>query len=283
MTEKTIGGILHRIQKELKAPKANKNTFGNYSYRSAEDILEAVKRCLQEGESIRLIDDVVMIGERYYVKATAILQYSEHGTTEVSTAFAREEETKKGMDAAQITGSASSYARKYALNGLFAIDDTKDADTMDNSKPEEKFTPEQRSLQAEVITKIAMCKDQISLDSVWDEFKNSAESLPQEMVDMVAEQYENREKQIKDGITPQVVSHKYSGVDDAINWMKRMSPVVAGFKSLQTMDAWEANNRPFLAGLDCLKAEKYKKDGKTPKERMLDALAAKRNELTPVG
>lgn len=125
--------ILNKIQKELKAPKGQKNTFGNYNYRSCEDILEAVKPLLGDA-TLTLTDDVVMLGDRFYVKATATLRNGD-ATVEVS-AFARESLDKKGMDSAQITGAASSYARKYALNGLFCIDDTKDADTQDNTQKE---------------------------------------------------------------------------------------------------------------------------------------------------
>jgi hypothetical protein len=116
---------LASIQQTLKAPKGQMNTFGKYKYRSCEDILEAVKPLL--GDLVLTIsDDIVEVGGRVYVKATASLS---SGSGSVSTtAFARESETKKGMDDSQITGSASSYARKYALNGLFCIDDTKDAD-----------------------------------------------------------------------------------------------------------------------------------------------------------
>jgi len=117
------------IQGELKAPKNQKNTFGKYNYRSCEDILEAVKPLLVKREIVLTITDaVVSIDGRFYVEATASLMDVETGETISTKSLAREEETKKGMDGAQITGAASSYARKYALNGLFAIDDTKDAD-----------------------------------------------------------------------------------------------------------------------------------------------------------
>lgn len=119
--------MLHTIQNEIKAPKGQFNKFGNYKYRSCEDIVEAAKPVLNKhGFSLTLSDDIVNIGGRFYVKATATIQKGEIVFS--ASAFAREEETKKGMDGAQITGSASSYARKYALNGLFAIDDTKDSD-----------------------------------------------------------------------------------------------------------------------------------------------------------
>lgn len=121
---------LTTIQLDLKAPKSKRNNFGNYNYRSCEDILEAVKPLLAANMcSLTLDDDVLCIGDRVYVKATATLTDHAEGATISAHAFAREAETKKGMDESQITGTASSYARKYALNGLFAIDDTKDADT----------------------------------------------------------------------------------------------------------------------------------------------------------
>ena len=117
-----------KVQKELKAPKNLKNTFGGYSYRSAEGILEAVKPLLTaEGLFMTLADEVVMVGERIYVKAT--VRVTDGESVAETSALAREAETKKGMDDSQITGTASSYARKYALNGMFCIDDTKDADT----------------------------------------------------------------------------------------------------------------------------------------------------------
>ena len=120
---------LQSIQSKLKAPKSQYNNFGKYPYRSCEDILEAVKPLLAEEKcTLTISDDITMIGDWIYVKATATLT-NESGTKEQTTAFAREEAVKKGMDAAQITGSTSSYARKYALNGLFCIDDTKDPDT----------------------------------------------------------------------------------------------------------------------------------------------------------
>jgi hypothetical protein len=132
----------------LKAPKNQFNQFGKYKYRNCEDILEAVKPLLGEG-TLTLSDHVVQIGDRYYVKATATLKDS-YGKEESVTAYARESEDKKGMDDAQITGAASSYARKYALNGLFCIDDTKDADSKDNTNPEsDDITYEEEGVEQE--------------------------------------------------------------------------------------------------------------------------------------
>lgn len=123
-----ITGKLCEIQHSLKAPKGQRNTFGRYNYRSCEDILEAVKPLLHDaGLVLTLSDDITEVGGRVYVKSTATL--TDGTDTVTNTAYAREAETKKGMDESQITGTASSYARKYALNGLFCIDDTRDADT----------------------------------------------------------------------------------------------------------------------------------------------------------
>lgn len=133
MDMKKLVEALVEIQSDLKAPKGNYNSFGNYKYRSCEDILEAVKPLLKaHGVALKLADSIEEVGGRVYVKATATLTDGE-GNIEV-TAYAREAETKKGMDDSQITGTASSYARKYALNGLFCIDDTKDADTDEYAK-----------------------------------------------------------------------------------------------------------------------------------------------------
>lgn len=129
------------IQSELKAPKGQYNSFGKYNYRSCEDILEGVKPLLaKHGLVLTIQDSIDLIGDRFYVKATATIT---DGKEELSTsAYARESLDKKGMDASQVTGATSSYARKYALNGLLAIDDTKDVDTMDNSKKPVQQTQE---------------------------------------------------------------------------------------------------------------------------------------------
>lgn len=141
MADITFQQKIVAIQSMLKAPKGQYNSFGKYNYRSCEDILEGVKPLLSEQELIITIEDSIeMIGDRYYVKSTATIS---DGTNSISTsAYAREILDKKGMDASQVTGATSSYARKYALNGLLAIDDTKDADTMDNSKKPVQQTQE---------------------------------------------------------------------------------------------------------------------------------------------
>jgi len=138
MIEKLI-----RVQADLKAPKGQLNKFGNYRYRSCEDIIEAVKPLLaREGLLMMISDEIVQTGERYYIKATVTVGCGE--TFVETTAYAREAADKKGMDEAQITGAASSYARKYALNGMFAIDDTKDSDaTNTHGKKVEDEAPDE--------------------------------------------------------------------------------------------------------------------------------------------
>ena len=140
MTSLKIVEKLNHIQQDLNAPKNQTNEFASFNYRKAEDILQAVKPLL-DGMIITLSDEMVEVGGRVYVKATANLIDGEHELN--VTAFARETLTKKGMDEAQITGAASSYARKYALNGMFAIDDNKDPDSMDNSKHDPLSAEEQ--------------------------------------------------------------------------------------------------------------------------------------------
>lgn len=142
---------LRLVQIQLKAPKGQRNSFGNYDYRSAEDILEAVKPILADNNLTLLVaDEVVLIGDRYYIKASARV-CNEAGDRLGVSAYAREAEDKKGMDSAQITGATSSYARKYALNGLFAIDDSKDADT-DEHRDQSNNAPARKSSSPEYAT-----------------------------------------------------------------------------------------------------------------------------------
>lgn len=151
---KEINIKLMNIQQELKAPKGQYNSFGKYAYRSCEDILEAVKPLLRKEKVVLTIsDELQYIGNRYYIKATATLIDTESEATISNSAYAREEETKKGMDGSQITGASSSYARKYALNGLFGIDDNKDSDTTNIQSKEEKEDKKASPKQIELIQK----------------------------------------------------------------------------------------------------------------------------------
>lgn len=158
MTKTEFINKIAKIQQTLKAPKNQYNKFGGYYYRNCEDILESVKPLL--GDLILTInDEIVQIGNRYYVRATATITDGEHEQS--ATAYAREEESKKGMDASQVTGSTSSYARKYACNALFCIDDTKDADSDEQPKPVQPQKPTQPKLPyppTNVIAEINACK-----------------------------------------------------------------------------------------------------------------------------
>ena len=145
---------LSNIQNELKCNKNQFNDFGKYAYRSCEDILEAVKPLLKKEKVVLTIsDELQYIGNRYYIKATATLIDTESEAIISNSAYAREEETKKGMDGSQITGASSSYARKYALNGLFGIDDNKDSDTTNIQSKEEKEDKKASPKQIELIQK----------------------------------------------------------------------------------------------------------------------------------
>ncbi|WP_338967417.1 ERF family protein [Fusobacterium nucleatum] len=152
---------LLKAQVELKAPKGQYNSFGKYKYRSCEDILEALKPVLDKLKLTLFIkDDVIEINTRNYVKATITLVNIEKPDEQIQvSALAREEETKKGMDGSQITGASSSYARKYALNGMFMIDDTKDSDSTNTHGKEEKTEDERKKNAIEEITKLANTED----------------------------------------------------------------------------------------------------------------------------
>lgn len=179
---------LATIQSRLKAPKNQYNSFGKYKYRSCEDILEALKPLANEqGCTITIEDSPIMVGEWHYIQATATL--SDGYNSKSVKAYARESETKSGMDASQITGTASSYARKYALNGLFAIDDTKDADTMDN-RPKVEPNPEAKEL--------AKVKAQLKQAKTADEIKNVLSLyLYSELKEQVKELCKERGKELK--------------------------------------------------------------------------------------
>lgn len=190
--------ILQEIQSELKAPKGQTNTFGGYKYRSCEDILEALKPVLAKYQAaVILSDEIVQLGERWYVKATATLK-SKEGDISV-TAYARETETRKGMDESQITGSASSYARKYALNGLFCIDDTKDADTMDNreqAQKQAKPTKKAAFIDPKHLSMLNTAQNMDELDESMAQIKSSYGDSWQDVRAMYVPLYKKREKEL---------------------------------------------------------------------------------------
>lgn len=157
------------IQSKLKAPKSQYNSFGKYKYRSAEDILEAVKPILKEvGCYLILSDTIELIGNRYYIKATATLT-NKDGVSVSNTAYAREDEVKKGQDGSQITGTSSSYARKYAMNGLFLIDDTKDADT-DEYHNQTTQQVDTKKLMATACKEMSAAKSLDEIQTLWNKY-----------------------------------------------------------------------------------------------------------------
>ena len=141
---------LLKIQSSISVPKNQYNKFGNYDYRSCEDILSALKPILQTHKcTVTVNDDLIFIGNRYYIKATATLVDCESGESVSNQSFAREEDSKKGMDSSQITGTASSYARKYALNGLLLLDDVKDTDTNENQQQSQNAKADKNQQQSQ--------------------------------------------------------------------------------------------------------------------------------------
>ena len=171
MNGKNLNEALVSVQSKLKAPKSQYNSFGKYKYRSCEDILEAVKPLLAEvGCSLRISDEIMQVGERVYVKATAV--FSNGDAQYAVTALAREAETKSGMDAAQITGAASSYARKYALNGLFCIDDTKDPDATNTHGKD----TEPKDNISDAMSAVALCKTVKELSATYKKFPAFADN-----------------------------------------------------------------------------------------------------------
>ena len=198
------------IQNELKAPKGQFNSFGRYKYRSCEDILEAVKPLLHKYScSLNISDEIVMVGDRFYIKATATLRKDTGEVVSASAAYAREDESKKGMDGAQVTGAASSYARKYALNGLFCIDDTKDADTDEytkNTKPEKEPAEKDKNLNLYSQLSKKISESKIEIDALMKYLKANDkrlpkdvtyESLPEKYLEALIKNFDSISKKIK--------------------------------------------------------------------------------------
>jgi hypothetical protein len=195
--------ILHKMQVHLKVPKSNENKFGGYKYRSCEDILEAVKKVMPDGVSLHMSDDVVLLGDRVFLKSTATLMAADGVKIAETTGVAQHAVDKKGMDDAQISGAASSYARKYALNGLFAIDDTKDSDaTNDHGKGQSTAKPKPSLKEvAECVSTIEQamedCKTIDALRELWKSTSTDRALLPKKEQDELVEYSKKRSAQLK--------------------------------------------------------------------------------------
>ena len=205
---------------KLNVPKGQTNSFGGYKYRSCEDILKALKPLLAEQKAcLTITDDMVQLGDRYYVKA--IVTFSVEKESVSVSGYAREALSKKGMDEAQITGAASSYARKYALSGLLAIDDTKDADTMDNTsnsahkqppqpahgtqtqKPTPTTpTPEQSGLMAEIADAFKQAKSLMEIDLKVKEYQLKIAALPEDSKQWLRNECKSNQARIEAEIAP---------------------------------------------------------------------------------
>ena len=185
---------LMNIQNELQAPKGQFNSFGKYNYRNCEDILEAVKPLLLKYKcTLNLTDEIVVKEGRFYVESIVTIKDVESTEVESSKGLAREEESKKGMDGSQVTGASSSYARKYALGGLFAIDDNKDSDTTNThgkeSKVDKKLTEAQIKRAYALASKANITKEQVD-KQVYTKFKKKLSELTKEEYDIVCNGYE---------------------------------------------------------------------------------------------
>lgn len=185
---------LVEIQNKLKAPKGQWNSFGKYKYRNCEDILEALKPILYEQKcQLTISDDIVLVGNRIYVKSVVTLK-NETGEEVTTTGFAREEESKKGMDCSQVTGASSSYARKYALNGLFCIDDTKDSDTTNSGESNREQKPDNNDFLAMALQEINSAQSIQTLTSIFNNY-SALQTNQQFMTALSA-----RKKTLKDAV-----------------------------------------------------------------------------------
>jgi len=182
------------------------------------------------------------------------------------------------------TNKAMSAAYKYACMQAFCIptEGDNDADATTHEVVE-KFTPEQKSLQSVLFTRLAQCRDKIEVESWLDEFKTDIDSLPKEMSEVLMMQYENRIEKNENYYTGKELIHGFAGVDDAAKWAGSAVEIVQKLTTLSALNQWEEYNRPMILGLEVLSAKKYLKDGKLPKERFQELLMKKRSELTPVG
>lgn len=196
MADKTFAERVIAVQSQLKAPKNQRNDFGGFNYRSCEDILEAVKPLLKaEGLFLTITDDIVVLGDRYYVKATATLTDGERSLS--NQAFAREPEERAKMTDSQVTGAASSYARKYALNGLLAIDDTKEADALNNGKAKAADNGKAQATDNDKPQAIAEVRNAADIPSLNAVYKKHEKALGKD-TDFLTE-CTTRKKQLKQG------------------------------------------------------------------------------------
>jgi hypothetical protein len=261
--------LLGYIQRHIKAPKTRENKFGNYKYRNCEDILDAIKPHLADGAALTVTDDIHLVGARFYIKAVATLKYK--GATEQATAYARECDTKKGMDDAQLTTSTSSYARKAALNGLLMIDDAKDADAQEPSREEKK----------EIYVKANNFKNQInqsiSVDNLvtWHQINEKAiEELPVEQIQDIMMYYDSRLSHLQKGNLEPLPYH-YNGVSEQDVWCQKAKLEIASCMTIEQLEKWEIKNKGYLKGLE----SKKNAQGVSRASRMTEIVGSRYKEI----
>jgi hypothetical protein len=243
---KTCAELLGYVQANIKAPKTRENKFAGYKFRNCEDIFNAVKPYLLGGSCLTVNDEIVLIGDRYYVKATATFRFAGDAITNV--AYAREPLQKKGSDESQITGATSSYARKYALNGLLLIDDTQDADETNDHKDAPKEDKEAKKKQYDMVNQINACRDTAQLVAWQTDNEKAIEALPEEYASSVMSQYENALQQRQNGI--QGGAYKFLDTKEMNAWMLEVKPQIEACDTISELAQWEETNKPKLIALD---------------------------------
>ena len=258
------------IQKALKAPKGQTNSFGNYKFRSLEDIETALKPLLYEHKvALFFNDEVVLIGERYYVKATVSV-FDEDGTLIISgNGLARESEIKKGMDSSQITGSSSSYARKYAIAGVFLVDDTKDADTQDNTKPTNttppKATPPKKTTPPVKITeKQSFEIEDLILVAEVEPHKITELYQVDSILDMTKDQYDKCKKKLNVTIKSKIKEEEVTINEMTLKTIKLLIDSIGLLKKdvLTDYDVKDLKDLSVSQGNECIERLNKKKVGK---------------------
>lgn len=291
MTEKNIYQRLHEVMKAVSyVQKGDKQVNNQYRFVSHDQVTGKIRPAL--------IDNGVM-------SIPQNMRHSKDGNLtliEMDVRFVNIDKPDDFIDVPTVgygidpqdkgVGKAISYAVKYALLKALSLEtgDDPERDSIDH-KPEDKFSPENKSIQSMLFTRLGQCKDQGDILSFIDEYQKQIDALPKEMSEIINEQIEIRSDCIKRGVPlKETEVHGFAGVNDAIAWAGKMFPLIETFKSLKTLDQWEEHNRPFINGLECLNAKKYKKDdngnqsdtGKSPRERFLQALMEKRVQLESV-
>lgn len=274
---------LHEIQKQLKVPKGQHNSFGGYKYRSCEDILEAVKKQLPEDHHLIITDEIVDISGRVYVKATARLVNCDRVYEAVG--WAREPLSKKGMDESQITGATSSYARKYALNGLFCIDDAKDADSNEHAEevkntPDREMTDKEKYVFKDISWLIHGTEHDVEIDTILDEYGAVIGAFPENNQAEIMQIADDQRQKRAAGVLAKTNVYHFSGVNHALEYMKGMKEKIPQATDAKKLEAYIRRWDGKLQALDkTLSAKTYQNDEGSPYQQVMNIYNAKMTEL----